>query len=153
MSIEDMRDKIAQQKIAIERAINEDLPRKVGNRVVSMTKENFRSEGYFGKRWKEVKRRQGGRGSKRYKGSDTRRKILTGRTGDLGRSIKCKTEKATVTIYSDLPYSAAHNEGTQTAGRKHNTKIPQRRFLGNHAKVQQATKDIIEKEISNILNK
>lgn len=155
MTIEEMKDKIAQQKIDIERAINEDIPRKVGNRVVRMTKQNFQDEGYFGKRWKKVKRRQPQRKGhgKRYQGSDTRRKILTGRTGDLGRSIKAKPEKASVTIYSDLPYSAAHNEGTQNAGRGHHTKIPKRQFLGDHSKVQQATKEIIESEINKILNK
>jgi len=155
MTIEQMKDKIAQQKIEIERAINDDLPKKIGNRVVRMTKQNFEDEGYFGKRWKEVKRREPHRKghSKRYKGSDTRRKILTGRTGDLGRSIKAKPEQASVTIYSDLPYSAAHNEGTQNAGRGHRTKIPKRQFLGNHPKVEQATKEIIEREISKILNK
>lgn len=155
MTIEQMKDKIAQQKIEIERAINDDLPRLVGNRVVRMTKQNFEDEGYFGKRWKEVKRREPHRKGhgKRYHGSDTRRKILTGRTGDLGRSIKAKPERASVTIYSDLPYSAAHNEGMQNAGRGHRTRIPKRQFLGNHPKVEQATKEIIEREISKILNK
>ena len=105
MTIEQMKDKMAHVKIDIGRAINDDLPKKIGNRVVRMTKQNFQEEGYFGNCWKEVKRRQGGR---RHRGSDTRRKILTGRTGDLGRSIKAKPEQASVTIYSDLPYSAAH---------------------------------------------
>ena len=155
MTIQEMKDKMAQTKIDIERAINDDLPKKVGNRVVRMTKENFQDEGYFGRRWKEVKRRQPKRKGhgKRSNGSDTRRKILTGRTGDLGRSIKAKPEKASVTIYSDLPYSAAHNEGTATAGRGHRTRIPKRQFMGDHPKVQQAAKEIIEKEISKILNK
>lgn len=148
MTIQDMKDKMAHIKIDIERAINDDLPKRIGNRVVRMTKQNFQDEGFFGRRWKEVKRRQGGR---RYRGSDTRRKILTGRTGDLGRSIKAKPEKASVTIYSDLPYSAAHNEGTATAGRGHRTRIPKRQFLGDHPKVQQAAKEIIELEISKIL--
>ena len=74
------------------------------------------------------------------------------RTGDLGRSIKAKPEKASVTIYSDLPYSAAHNEGTATAGRGHHTRIPKRQFMGDHPKVQQAAKEIIEKEINKIIN-
>lgn len=150
MTIEQMKDKFAQYKADIARAINDDLPKKVGNRVVRMTKQNFQEEGYFGRRWKEVKRRQGH--SKR-NGSDTRRKILTGRTGDLGRSIKAKPEQGSVTIYSDLPYSAAHNEGTSNAGRGHRTRIPKRQFLGEHPKVTEAAKEVIEKEISKILNK
>ena len=149
MTIEQMRDKIARQKIEIERAINDDLPKKIGNRVVRMTKQNFQEEGFYGKRWKEVKRRQGH--GKR--GADSRRKILTGRTGDLGRSIKAKPEQASVTIYSDLPYSAAHNEGTQNAGRGHRTRIPKRQFLGNHPKVEQAVRETIQTEINKILNK
>lgn len=154
MTIEEMKGKIAQQKIDIERAINDDIPRKVGNRIVRMTKQNFQDEGYFGKRWQEVKRRQPHRKghSKHYNGSDTRRKILTGRTGDLGRSIKARPDKASVTIYSDLPYSAAHNEGSQNAGRGHRTKIPKRQFLGDHPKVEKETHDIIEHEITKIIN-
>lgn len=151
MTIQEMKDKMAHIKIDIERAINDDLPKKVGNRIVRMTKQNFQDEGYFGKRWKEVKRRNGH--GRRSNGSDTRRKILTGRTGDLGRSIKAEPEKASVTIYSDLPYSAAHNEGTNNAGRGHRTSIPKRQFIGDHPKVQQAVRDTIEKEISKILNK
>lgn len=149
MNLSEMRDKMAQMKVNIERAISDDLPKIIGNRVVRMTKQNFQEEGYFGKRWKEVKRRQG---HKRSNGADGHRKILTGRTGDLGRSIKAKPEKGAVTIYSDLPYSAAHNEGTNNAGRGHKTRIPQRQFLGDHPQVQQATHDIIEREISKIIN-
>ena len=148
MNLDQFRNCMAQMKIDIQQAIDNDLPRKVGNRVVSMTKQNFQDEGYFGKRWKEVKRRQGH--GKRH-GSDTRRKILTGRTGDLGRSIQMTSEKGSVTIHSDLPYSAAHNEGTNNAGRGHKTKIPQRQFLGEHPKVTAAVQSIIEKEITKIL--
>lgn len=150
-----MGEYFARTKVKIAHAINDDLPKLVGNRVVRMTKQNFQEEGFFGARWKEVKRREPHRKGhgKRYKGSDTRRKILTGRTGDLGRSIKAKPEQASVTIYSDLPYSAAHNEGTQNAGRGHRTRIPKRQFLGNHPKVEQATKEIIERKISKILQK
>lgn len=52
------------------------------------------------------------------KGADGQRRILTGRTGDLGRSIRWKTEPGRAVIYSDLPYAAAHNDGTTSAGRQ-----------------------------------
>lgn len=46
--------------------------------------------------------------------------------GRIAQSIRSKLEKSTVSIYSTIPWSSAHNEGA-TVG--HGAKLPQRQFL------------------------
>jgi hypothetical protein len=53
--------------------------------------------------------------------------ILTGTTGDLGRSLHYKTSNGETVIYSDLPYAKAYNESTSN----HNVVIPKHQFMGN----------------------
>ncbi len=160
MNPKDLKDRLATATLDIKRAINHDLPKIIGNKVVSMVKQNFQTESYFGEAWQEVQRRmprprktQKGYQYTRPKGADGSRKILTGRSGDLRRSIQYKTDRAKVIIFSDLPYSAAHNEGTTTAGRGNHTVIPRRQFLGEHPTLQQAANTIAERIITQHLNK
>lgn len=80
-------------------------------------------------------------------------KILTGPTGNLGRSIQFIPRDGSVTIESDLPYSSAHNEGTNNAGRYHNVRIPRRQFIGEDPKLTAAIEKKITEEISKALNK
>ncbi len=106
----------------VRRAVNSDIPKKVAAKAVSLFKQNFQDEGFFGRKWKDVQRRQTHTVSYKTKsgvktrtvppakGADGQRRILTGRTGDLGRSIRWKTEPGRAVIYSDLPYAAAHND-------------------------------------------
>ena len=84
------------------------------------------------------------------KGVMGKRKILTGRTGALGRSIRWKVEPRKAIIYSDLPYSEAHNEGTINAGRSHNVHIPKRQFIGDHAKIDEMVRKTIEERMGKI---
>lgn len=123
--------------------INDDLPDILGQRAVEEFKQNFQDEGFFGSRWKEVKRRQGGA-----KGAAATRPILTGETGDLGDSIQCDIQDGKAEVFSDLPYAAAHNEGTTTAGRNHTTTIPKRQFIGSHKTLE----DELEKTITDFLD-
>lgn len=143
-----MRKQMAQRMVRIGREVDDRLPERIGNKLVSAFKKNFREEGFFGTKWQDVKRRQGS-GTKSVKkgGADSRRKILTGRTGNLGRSIQMVKERGRVIVYSDLAYSAAHNEGTQTAGRGHKTTIPRRQFIGDSAE----TNRIIKAELDKVL--
>lgn len=148
MTPDEFKRKIAKMSVELRNCIDNDLPKIIGNRAVKMFKENFQGEGFFGERWKNVKRRTNP--PKRSKHPvDATRKILTGRTGDLGRSIKLKTTKGLATIYSDAKtpkgyyYGLAHNEGTN--------RIPRRRFLANHPKIEAMAKAEIERRIGNIL--
>lgn len=100
MDFEDLHKEYAQYAIEMKKLIHNDLPKILGNLASSLFKSNFRDEGFFGNKWVDTKRNRYG----------SRRKILTG-TGDLGRSINYQTGDAQVTIYSDLEYSAIHNEG------------------------------------------
>ena len=80
-------------------------------------------------KWKEVKRRES---PKRSDLAKAKLHILTG-TGNLGRSIKATHEPGKVTVFSDVPYAAAHNEGTTNAGRNRNVTIPKRQFIGDYS--------------------
>lgn len=130
----------------IRKQLEHDLPFKIGNIAQRLFKLNFRKEGFFGKPWLEVKRRQNGT-----KGAAGSRPILTD-SGDLGDSIDFEVGEGKVTIESDLPYSEAHNEGTRTAGRNHNVTIPQRQFIGEHPRLTKAIETKIEREIKKALN-
>jgi hypothetical protein len=58
--------------------------------AVELFKDNFQTESFFGRKWKEVQRRIPGTRAYKYpkrKRARRTRKILTD-TGDLGRSIK-----------------------------------------------------------------
>lgn len=142
MTPDEFKRKIAKMSVELRNCIDNDLPKIIGNRAVKMFKENFQGEGFFGERWKNVKRRTNPPKRSKHP-ADATRKILTGRTGNLGRSIKCQTAKGVATIYSDLPYSKFHNDGTN--------RLPRRRFLANHPKIEAMAKAEIERRIGNIL--
>ena len=148
MEIQDFSHHLQGIEAAIKRQLERDLPKKLGNLAVRMFKENFQKESFFGRAWQEVKRRLQGA-----KGAAGQRKILTGPTGNLGRSIQFPPRDGSVTIESDLPYSSAHNEGTTNAGRSHNVRIPQRRFIGESPELTAAIEKKIKEEISKALNK
>lgn len=145
MTLDEMKHRLAKATIDVRRAIDNDLPKIIGNRAVKMYKQNFQTESFFGQRWRDVKRRTNPPKHSKHP-ARARHKILTGDTGDLGRSIKADTsQKGQVTIYSDAKsrkgfyYGVAHNEGTN--------RIPKRQFLGNHPDIQRMVKQEIEKAI------
>lgn len=148
MTIQDFSHHLKNLERELQRKLQRDLPKKLGNLAVRMFKENFQKEGFFGRAWKEVKRRIMGA-----KGAAGKRKILTGPTGNLGRSIQFTPRDGSVTVYSDLPYAEAHNEGTDNAGRNHNVRIPQRQFMGEDPKLTAAIEKKITEEIYKALNK
>ena len=153
MDGKDFEQYLAKLRIDIERTLNDDIPLAAANKVASLFRRNFRTQSFFGKKWKEVQRRIPG--TKPYKAAahnKTRRirPILTGDTGDLGRSIRYKVEKGTAIVYSDLEYSSAHNDGTTTAGRNHSTTIPQRQFIGDHEEVDKVVKATITKLMNDL---
>lgn len=148
MTIQDFSHHLKDLERELQRKLQRDLPKKLGNLAVRMFKENFQGEGFFGRAWKEVKRRIMGA-----KGAAGKRKILTGPTGNLGRSIQYTPHDGYVVVHSDLPYAEAHNEGTSNAGRSHNVRIPQRQFIGEDPKLTAAIEKKITEEIYKALNK
>ena len=127
--------------------INDDAPEYAGNIAVEKFKENFDKEGFFGNGWKEVQRRIPD--TKNYKSvvnrhpADTKRKILTGRTGNLRNSINYRTEPGVAVVYSDTPYGIYHNDGTD--------KLPQRQFIGENPELNKAIMDKLENELDKII--
>ncbi len=142
MTPDEFRRRFAGIQIRLAKAIDDDLPKIIGNRAVKMYKQNFVGEGYFGCKWKDVKRRTHPPKHGKHP-ADARRAILTGRTGNLKRSIKARPEKGSVTIYSDADYATYHNDGTN--------RIPRRQFLGDHPEIKCMVKDEIEKAIGKAL--
>ena len=158
MDGKDFEQYLAKLRIDIERTLNDDVPLKVGNKVAELFKKNFRTESFFGKKWKQVQRRIPG--TKPYKAADYkingekhpswRKSPILTISGDLGRSISYEVEKGTAIVYSDLKYSSAHNDGTTTAGRNHSTTIPQRQFIGDHEEVDKVVKATITKKLNDL---
>ena len=146
MTPEQFKQQLARFDINVKKAIHTDLPRIIGNEAARLFRMNFQKESFFDQKWNEVKRRQ----PPAAKGAAGKRKILTGKTGDLGRSIKVKTVPGRVTIYSDVPYSLAHNQGARNAGRGNRTTIPQRQFIGDHDQLKQALREKFEQEMNKI---
>ncbi len=145
MEIQDFSHHLQGIQEDLRHQLEQDLPEEIGNLAVRRFKLNFQKESFFGKPWLEVKRRQNGT-----KGAAGSRKILT-ESGDLGYSIDYETHEGSVTVFSDLPYSEAHNEGTKNAGRSHNVTIPQRQFMGEHENLTKLIIKKIERAITKIL--
>jgi phage gpG-like protein len=139
-------------------------PRIAANTAVKMFKENFQNEGFFGEKWKEVQRRQPG--TKAYKAvqkkhpADNSRKILSGRTGDLGRSIEVQTAKDGLVVVwanpaamqSKAPYGRVHNEGLK-AGRGGGFIMPRRQFMGEHPKLNKELSEKLQQKLNETMNK
>lgn len=127
-------------------------------KLTEMFKNNFREQGFFGQKWvptKVSKTNKCGKGS-----------ILIV-TGAMRRSIRSMVRGMAVVFTSNLPYTALHNEGGKYAvivrahsrtGRKsgkaytvqshsRQMNMPQRQFIGDHEKVQQALGDIVFKRL------
>lgn len=127
-------------------------------KLTSMFDNNFREQGFFGDKWVATKASKTNKAGK--KGS-----ILIV-TGALRRSIRSHIRGNSVVFTSHLPYASVHNEGgkgsvtvrrhtrTSSKGRSYDvrsheraTNIPQRQFIGDHDKVQQALGDIVYKNL------
>jgi phage gpG-like protein len=146
-------------------------PHIAGKVAVRLFKENFQNEGFFEPNgWEEVKRRdpkespknfhtftRGSRKGKTEGNTWGRRKILTGATGDLGRSVVYKLEgNGSVTILTDpaafgskQPYGRVHNEGLK-AGRGSGFTMPKRQFIGDHPTLRKAIIDELERKLEEI---
>jgi phage gpG-like protein len=137
MTPEELTRKLEADKQAFKNWFNNDLPDIVGVEAVNHFTESFQNEGFTDEtlvKWQEVKRRSD---PKRPDRAAATRKILSGKTGDLGRSIEYKARPGEVVVSSDTmrvgsdkDYASAHNEGTTTAGRGNSTTIPKRQFMG-----------------------
>lgn len=138
--------------------IYDDILRDARVKLTEMFNNNFREQGFFGQKWvatKVSKVNRRGAGS-----------ILTV-TGAMRRSIRSMVQGMAVVFTSNLPYTALHTEGgnfsvtvrahsrtnrktgNRTTVRSHSRRMsmPQRQFIGDHEKVQQALGDIVNKNL------
>lgn len=130
-------------------------PIVVGQEAVKFFKKSFQNEAWGRVKWKEVVRRQ----LENVKGADKVRSILTGRSGDLGRSIEIKERKlGGVTIWtnpssfsSKVPYGRVHNEGLK-AGRGKGFIMPKRQFMGYSEELNQIVIEKLESKLKQIHN-
>jgi len=160
MTPEQFQKHLKEKEQQLKKAMEKTIPEKVANKAVLHFKKSFQNEGFTDsdlEKWKEVQRRIPG--TKTYNAvvkkhqRDTSRGILTGRTANLGRSIKATHEPGKVTVFSDVPYAAAHNEGTTNAGRNRNVTIPKRQFIGKSETLEKEIERVIVDELDNILKK
>jgi len=152
MTIQEHIKQLQQSNKEFKEWFDNDLPRIVGVEAVNFFTESFQNEGFTNQTlvpWKEVKRRENPRPDR----AEASRKILSGKTGDLGRSIEYKSEPGHVTIFSELVYASAHNEGTTTAGRNRNVTIPKRQFIGDSETLDRKVEKIMEEGVKKILKK
>ena len=134
-----------------------DLPKIIGKEAVDIFKENFATESWGRKKWKEVQRRKATwmRAGKEVPNPLTEakrtRKILAGDTANLKRSIIYDAEKGKVTISSNVVYAAVHNFGLR-AGRGAGFTMPQRQFIGDNKELQKKIEEQINNKLEKIFN-
>lgn len=145
----------------MSRNIYDDILRDARVKLTEMFDRNFREQGFFGQKWvatKTSKTNSRGTGS-----------ILIV-TGAMRRSIRSMVRGMAIVFTSNLPYTALHNEGGnfsvtvrahQRISRKsgepytvssHARKMsmPQRQFIGDHERVQQALAEIVNKNLQRV---
>lgn len=136
-------------------------PLIAGRIAVSVFKRNFQTESFNGVKWLEVQRRT--EGTKAYKAAERRhparnsRKILTGDTADLGRSIEVKeaaSGRAVVwtsprAFSGREPYGQVHNDGLR-AGRGSGFIMPRRQFMGHTEELNDQVVKALEQQMAKI---
>lgn len=139
----------------------------IGNVAVSWFKKNFQNQAWGRVKWTEVQRRTPDTPAYKYNAKHhparITRKILTGDTGDLGRSIEIRQVSPSdggsggvITIWtnpsafgSKQPYGRVHNEGLH-AGRGKGFTMPQRQFMGQNPELDQLIINKLHEKLSQI---
>lgn len=108
MDIHQFSRLVAAKQRQIDRLINRRLPVIVGSLAKKHYQDNFRQSGFVDHGlhpWQPAKRQNGGAGTySRY------RTLLSSRN-HLFSSINYTPANASVTVYNNVPYAAAHNDG------------------------------------------
>lgn len=153
MTLKDFDKKFQDIADKVPDFIQNIAPRIAGQVALDHAKENFQRQSFDGRPWQEVQRRIPG--SKAYRSNTLRhparlsRPILTGDTGDLGRSLQFSVSNGQATIFSDKIYAKVHNEGLR-AGCGKGFIMPQRQFLGTSQNLEQDIKQQILQQFQNL---
>lgn len=149
MTPQEFEQHLRRHKEALGRLITRTLPVKAGTIAVQHFRDNFRQEGFVDSSlqpWKPSKRKSDP------KNPDNAYKTLHSRREHLSRSIQKKVAPGVATVYTDVPYAAAHNEGTNRAGRNHRVKIPKRQFIGRSKRLEDKVRDMIDREVRKVID-
>ena len=153
---EQFQQRLEKHAQELSKLISGDLPIIIGKMAVDHFKLNFQNEAWGREKWPDVKRRSKVKYGKRGNALSSQkasvsRKILSGDTGQLGRSIQYTPLSGRVIVHSDLIYAAVHNYGLR-AGRGAGFMMPKRQFIGDDPVLNEKVKTEIEKQINKILN-
>ncbi len=182
MTTDEYLKKLEQKFKQLELGINTQLMPRIALKAVAHYKSNFRTQSFDGKPWAEVNRRKtesewygfdykgekrtyyaitkAGKKAKKqkklnYSSAATKRKILTGSTGELGNSVTARAVGFGVRVYSPKPYAKVHNQGgiIKVFGKATRT-LPARPFIGKSAVFYRETfrpmaKEYIHKQLNN----
>lgn len=162
MSPDQFKQEIDRLQDEFKALFDKYAPTIAGKTAVSYFKKNFQNEAWGRVKWQEVKRQTPGtaayKSASRHHPARTTREILTGDTGDLGRSIEVKAvSKGQVVIWtapsafvhSKEPYGRVHNEGLR-AGRGKGFIMPKRQFMGESEELNALIISEIERKIKEI---
>ncbi len=148
MTPEEFEKHLQQHKEQLSRLITRTLPVKAGTEAVNHFRDNFRKEGFVDsslQQWKPSKRKSNP------KHPDQAYNTLMSRRNNLYKSIRKETAPGKVTVYTNVPYAAAHNEGTNRAGRNHQVRIPKRQFMGHSKQLDDKVRRMIDAEVRKII--
>ncbi len=108
MDIRQFSQRVAAKQRQITRLVNRRLPVIVGRLAKEHYQDNFRQSGFVDHGlhpWQPAKRQNGGAGAA------ARYRTLLSSRNHLFSSINYTPANAAVTVYNNLPYAAAHNNG------------------------------------------
>lgn len=164
MTPEQFQQEIKRLESEFKELFEKNAPTIAGKAAVSYFKKNFQNEAWGRVAWKEVQRRIPGTKANKYAAKHhkarTKRKILAGDTGDLGRSIEIKSvQKGQVVIWtapnafeSKEPYGRVHNEGLR-AGRGKGFVMPKRQFMGESEQLNTLIISELERKLKQIASR
>jgi phage gpG-like protein len=128
--------------------VKSELPRLLANQAQNYFASSFKSGGWDGTPWKEVKRRQEGTPEYKYpmrKGLARRTKPILVQSGNLRRAVSMSARVVTwqrIQLVVDLPYADRHNEGKDG--------MPKRQFMGDSVVLHEKQINLINKYLKDI---
>ena len=117
MTIELLKQQIEKKLSELRAYARDDAPIAIGGAARNEFLENFDKQGFDGKKWQNVKRRDpnspwyGLGQTRQFSQERTSAPILTGETGELKQSISYQEYPYRVIITNEKEYAQVHNEG------------------------------------------
>ena len=158
MTDQDFIRKITEKAAEIQQCVSRTMPVKAGRMAKEHFQENFLLGGFVDgglQEWKPAKRLgekddEGNIITAPAKGAKGKYKTLMSSRNNLYDSIEYAVSDAEVVIENDVEYAAVHNEGLH-AGRGKGFTMPKRQFIGESEELDEAINEMIEKELTKIL--